>query len=69
MSSFGHGGVLLTLSDSFSDSISDGSKYLRRWARRGEDASELRPRAIVRNDPKFREDKELIGFPNFVSRR
>ncbi|GMN48588.1 hypothetical protein TIFTF001_017748 [Ficus carica] len=66
MLSFGRGGVLFTLSESFSDSISDGSKYLRRWIGRGEDASELQPRAIARSDPKFREDKELVGFLGFA---
>ena len=66
MLSFGRGGVLLTVSESFSDSVSDGSKYLRRWAGRGEDASELRPRAIARNDSKFGEDKELVRFLDFA---
>ena len=48
---YGRDGVLLTVSESFSDSVSDGSKYLRRWAGRGEDAGKLWPRAIARNDP------------------
>ena len=66
MLSFGRGKVLLTVSESISNSIFDGYKYQRCLAGRGEDASELWPSAIARNDPKFREDMELVGSLDFA---
>ena len=42
--------VLLTPSESFSESISDGSKYRGRWVGRGEYADDVRIRAKARNE-------------------
>ena len=42
--------VLLTPSESFSESISGVSKYRRRWVGRGEYADDVRIRAMARNE-------------------